>query len=101
MRSLERVVTHDEADWEFLKLANEKGKFAIELGLVFERDGQNAFERGIDKNWFRLVDLAPIAHAPSKSKFMRVFKLTSAGQLRRDCLKPIFDPENKGEEDAC
>ena len=87
---LQRIITHDEADWEILKLANEKGKFAIQMGAIPEEDLQTAFERGIDNDWFTLVDVGPLAHA-LPDLVMRVFKLTAAGQARHDELQAVFD----------
>jgi hypothetical protein len=70
-------MTKDEADAAVLSLANEKGKFALELGLTLPDDEQYAFERGIDERWFELIDLAIIAEVPGR--LMRVFRLTDAG----------------------
>ena len=55
---LERIITHDEAEWEILKLANEKGKFAIQMGVLPAQDQQAAFKRGIDNDWFTLAGQA-------------------------------------------
>lgn len=76
----------DAADLRLLKLANEKGKFAIEVGFPMDQDLQGAFERGIDNDWFTLVDLSPVACAPMGC-LMRVFKLTAAGRYRLQALK--------------
>ena len=46
--TLERIVTDDESEWEILKLANKKDKFAIQMGAIPEEGQQAAFERGID-----------------------------------------------------
>lgn len=83
-RSLERVITNDEADLALLALANEKRRFAIQMGGMTE-ENQGAFERGIDGEWFTLVDVAPLAHVPHgrpSNAVFRVFRLTDAG-LRR------------------
>jgi hypothetical protein len=85
MRRLNAVVTNDAADHELLKLANEKGKFALQLGLELEDYLQSAFERGIDQEWFTLVDLSEIAEAP-QAGLMRVFRLTESGRKRLDTL---------------
>ena len=87
---LQRIITHDEAEWGILKLANDKGKFAIQMGAIPEEDLQTAFERGIDNDWFTLVDVGPLAHA-SQGAVMRIFKLTAAGRARHDELKAMFD----------
>ena len=91
MRSLERIVTHDEADWEILKLANEKGKFALELALNIGADRQEALERGMDNDWWAFIDVTPLANAPAR--LMRVFKLTPVGWVRRNDLALVFDVE--------
>ena len=68
----------EEADYDLLKLANEKGKFAIGMGYPMNEEQSAAFERGIDEDWFSLVDIARIAH--SEGQYVRVFKLTEAGR---------------------
>jgi len=70
-----------KAERELLALANEKGKFALQLGFVLTPELQFAFERGIDEHWFDLVDLSAIAHA--QRVVMRVFRLTEKGWQRR------------------
>ncbi len=88
---LRQIITDDEAEWEFLKLANEKEKFALQIGTFLTQEDQDAFERGIDNDWFTLVDVSPVAHAPG-NMVMRIFKLTAAGRTRRDELKTVFAP---------
>ncbi len=89
----EQIVTYDEADWEILKLANEKKKFAVQVGAGPSQEQQNALERGIDNDWFSLVDVGPIAHGPP-GMMMRIFKLTVTGVTRRDELKTTFESGN-------
>lgn len=79
VRTLNRVVTFDEADETLLSLANERGKFALSVGPM-PAYIQEAFERGIDNQWFTLVDVGPVSAAPGH--LMRVFRLTPAGVLR-------------------
>jgi hypothetical protein len=78
------MTSEDKADAELLALANEKGKFAIQIGLPLSEPLQEAFERGIDSEWFTLVDVSPIAH--SAAACCRVFRLTLAGWQRRNEL---------------
>ena len=78
---LKRIISNIEADESLLGLANEKGKFAIELGLPLEQDYHAAFERGIDNEWFTLVDLCPVVES-AFGRMMRVFRLTQAGRDR-------------------
>lgn len=85
-RSLHRVETFDEAELRLLSLANEKGKFAILVGLPLGQAMQDAFERGIDNEWFALVDVGMVA-AAGPGRLMRVFRLTQAGQERRAELR--------------
>jgi hypothetical protein len=82
-------VTRDMADYALLKLANEKGKFAIQVNLPIP-DLQHAFERGIDAEWFTLVDVSFIAEIKAPV-LMRVFRLTAAGWERLRALKGRFD----------
>jgi len=84
--SSEKVPTKEEkADLELLSLANEKGKFAIQLGFAMSPELQAAFERGIDERWFDFVDLSAISHA--QRVVMRIFRLTDAGWVRLAQLK--------------
>jgi len=69
----------DESDFALLNLANEKGKFGLQLGVRLTEQEHEAFERGIENEWFRLVDVSTIAHAEG---IFRVFKLTEAGLAR-------------------
>lgn len=87
--TLQHIITHDEADWLILKLANDKRKFALQLALDLDLDTQNAFERGIDNDWWTLVDISPLANTPLPV-IMRVFKLTPAGWDRRNELALMF-----------
>ncbi|MEK0326433.1 MAG: hypothetical protein QQN63_12090 [Nitrosopumilus sp.] len=85
-----KTLTNDEADWGILKLANRKGKFAIQMGPIPIKELELAFERGIDEEWWTLVDIGPnLAHA--NGTMMRVFKLTTRGIIRRIKLSLIFD----------
>lgn len=87
----ERIITDDEAEWAILKLAHETShKFAIEMGPIPIDERQFAFERGIDNDWFTLVDVGPIASA-GPGVIMKIFKLTAAGQRRRDKLARLFN----------
>lgn len=65
-------------DYALLSLASEKRKFAIELGCAMEPGMIDAFERGIDKEWFTLVDISTQV-AASPGRVLRVFRLTNAG----------------------
>ncbi len=76
--------TCSDADRRLLALANEKGKFAIQIGCPMDEALQAAFERGIDNEWFTLVDIAPLAHADGR--VCRVFRLTETGKRWRKAL---------------
>lgn len=82
--------SEEECDWEILKLANEKGKFGIELGVIPCEHIQAAFERGIDNNWWIMVDLTFLPSHPSRNP-LRLFKLTNFGEARRATLQKKFD----------
>ena len=71
-----------DADFELLSLASGNRKFAIELGLVFPPPLQFAFERGIDHEWFTLVDVSRVTEAGTGNRLMRLFRLTDAGLAR-------------------
>lgn len=90
-RGLTRVMLNDEADWRLLSLANEKGKFAIPFGLAPAPELQAALERGIDREWFTLVDVGTVSALPGV--LMRVFRLTRSGRERLADLKQEFSSE--------
>jgi len=75
--------TQDEIDMTILDLANEKDKFALQIGATLSSQESMAFERGIDNDWFMLIDVSPIAAHPG---VFRVFKLTQAGKNRRTAI---------------
>lgn len=88
--NLRVVKSFDQADWELLALANEKRKFGLGLGLHLNADLQAAFERGIDNEWFRFVDLSTVAEMPGAG-LIRLFRLTDAGVARRDALQETIE----------
>ena len=83
-------MTSDEhEDFRLLSLANEKGKFALEIAYG-SADFQSVFERGIDKQWFTMVDISPLPHAtPNDRRLFRIFRLTDAGWSRRRVLEAM------------
>lgn len=78
--SFARVMTNDEADLIVLSRANEQGKFAVPLDATADKDIWAAFERGIDNDWYRLIDVAPIS--AMEGRMARIFRLTDAGRER-------------------
>ena len=77
--ALQRVIHDPEADLRLLSLANEKRKFAIQIGYPMDADLQFAFERGIDNEWFTLVDISHVASAVGAGTQSR--RLLAAGIL--------------------
>ena len=55
----------------------ESGKFAIPVGGVGTAAEQEAFERGLDEDLYRLIDISPISIQPNT--MFRIFKLTDKG----------------------
>jgi len=81
------TATLEEADdYRLLSLANEKRKFAISIYMVLDQGLQDALERGIDAEWFRLIDVSFLANAPGWG-LTRVFRLTDVGTDRLDALR--------------
>lgn len=68
------------ADLRILGMANEKRKFAIAVSYPMDDEMVLAFERGIDNDWYQLVDVSPISLAPKV--ICRIFKVTDAGMAR-------------------
>jgi len=80
----------DVADYALMRIANEKRKFAIELaGYVMSPMMAEAFERGIDEEWFTLVDVSAHLQA-APGRVMKVFRLTDKGWLRLCVLREMF-----------
>jgi hypothetical protein len=74
-------VGEDDNDFAILSLANHKRKFGIEIRYTgFSPGEREAFERGIDNEWFTLVDISPVAVA--RDRLLRVFRLTDSGLAR-------------------
>lgn len=82
--SLYQIIPDDEADFRLLSVADRKRKFVVQLGYVPEPEYQRAFERGIDNDWFTLVDVTTVLELPGK--VFRVFRLTDAGDRRLAAL---------------
>lgn len=85
----------DRADYDLLSLANEKGKFGIALGLTLNQRGQFALERGIDEEWFTLVDISAIAEPVTCGVLLRIFRLTPEGATRLMILRRQFESAEK------
>jgi len=87
--SLRVVVTDESVEFKILSLANEKGKFAVAVAQPLDEQHQRCFERGLDCDWYRLVDVSPImtptVGLPTPPT-MRIFRLTESGFKRRAWL---------------
>lgn len=60
---------------KILALANENGKFAIEVAYTgWTLQGQQALERLQLREWVRLIDVTPVAAYPNR--LFRAFMLT-------------------------
>lgn len=75
-----RIISDDEADFRLLSVADRKRKFVVQLGHVLESEFQCALDRGIDNNWFILLDVTTAIDLPGK--IFRVFRLTASGERR-------------------
>jgi hypothetical protein len=59
------TMTDDERfEYEVLSLANEGGKFAIQIGMIMGPDLQNALQRLQERRWVMLIDISPVAIEP-------------------------------------
>lgn len=75
----DRAVTDDEKqEYNLLKLANEHGKFALELLTKDSpgplKDAQAALERLQMRGWVRLIDISPLPSYPGR--LFRIFLAT-------------------------
>lgn len=75
MPKVSKAVNDELDELEILKMANEKGKFAIPLDERLGRRSQEALERLMDKDWIRLIDVTPLAFDGRPGKFYRVFRV--------------------------
>lgn len=66
-------MTHEEKlEYDILKIANEDGRFALQIGHLFDTPGaQAAFERLLFRRWIALMDISPITSFPDR--VFRVF----------------------------
>lgn len=83
------MTEEETAELELLSMATSgTRKFAVEVDYTgWGTAGQLAFERGIDHEWFTLVDLSTIEAVPGR--MMRVFRLTERGVLRLRDLREM------------
>lgn len=75
---------NDLADFEILRLASDKRKFAIALDYPLDQRRQDALERGQEHEWFRLIDVTRVE--AGRGQVLRVFRLTDAGIARLAAL---------------
>lgn len=81
-------MTEDQADFDLLSLAtDDTGKFAIAINCILPTHIQLAFERGLQNEWMRLIDIAFPAAVPNH--LCRIFLLTKAGRDHRDELRKV------------
>jgi hypothetical protein len=79
------ILSEDQAEHEVLRLASFKDKFAIGVGSAFPPKVQIAFERMLENDLYRLIDISTVSGQPPNALF-RIFRLTSAGVTRRNQL---------------
>lgn len=60
------------AERNFLRLASERGKFAISVTANMSQAAHDALERLQLRDWIRLIDVSPIATQPG---LYRIFML--------------------------
>ena len=71
-------MTDDEAaEYTVLKMANDKGKFAVQVGTRMNTVAdQFALERLQERGWVNLIDITPLAHGTTA--MFRVFLASKA-----------------------
>lgn len=91
---LQVILDDNEAEWNILKLSKVKDMFGLPMGLALpDQQHQDAFVRGLQKDWYRFIDLTPISTEPAGGLY-RVYMLTPAGVARREALAIIFATKN-------
>ena len=68
------MMESEKAEFDILKMANENGKFGIELAIgVLSEQLQFALERLQIRRWVTLIDITPIAASVAGIRVMRIF----------------------------
>lgn len=65
------MTNEERHEAKILRLANEHGKFAIELGFIGSVDQQQALERLQLRRWILLIDISGVVSHPGR--LFRVF----------------------------
>jgi hypothetical protein len=66
------MTDNEMAEFMVLKMANEYGKFALEVGASLPSlDTQEALQRLQVRGWVRFLDISPIAEHPNR--LFRIF----------------------------
>jgi hypothetical protein len=70
-------MTDDEvAELGLLRLASEKGKFAVSIRRNMSQADQDALERLQLREWIKLIDVTPIWLSEGRGDLFRIFMLT-------------------------
>jgi hypothetical protein len=72
------MTDEEQAEYELLKLANDKGKFAIPMAANMTDDHSDALERLQLREWIKLIDVSPLSI--QTGKVFRVFMITPAAR---------------------
>ena len=62
--------------------ADPKRRFGIPLKVKLTPEIKGALDRGIENEWFRLVDIALVTSGSLEGEIVRWFRLTDAGMAR-------------------
>jgi hypothetical protein len=65
----------EQEELKLLRLASERGKFAIAVGYPSPQEQQDALERLQEREWIRLIDVSTI-NVDDKLRLYRVFLLS-------------------------
>ncbi len=63
----------EEEEMKFLRLASERGKFALSVTNEHTQEQQDALESLMEKGWIRLIDVTMISSLPG---LFRIFQLS-------------------------
>lgn len=85
------LTDEDQALLGILELANERGKFAVPMTARLCASCVPAFERGLEEDLYRLLDVTPFC-AALPGQVVKVFKLTDVGWYRMKVLREAAKP---------
>lgn len=80
------IIGSDASDEEILDSVGKDGNMGLPVGGILEPARQRAFDRVIENDWLRLIDIVP-AMVNGTPALARKFRITDAGRARLKEIK--------------